>query len=67
NHLAHRRAFGVGRYGQVDDVGTRAVGARMRVKRVLKDADHQNTLVTADDVFRAVAVVHVKIDNGDAL
>ena len=34
---------------------------------MLEVADHQDAVVAGNDVFGAVAVVHVKVDDGDAL
>ena len=37
--------------------------AAVRVQQVLEDADHQHALIARDDVFGAVAVVHVEVDD----
>jgi hypothetical protein len=39
----------------------------VRVKRVLEGAEQQNPLISTDDVLRAVAVVYVEIDDGNAV
>ncbi len=55
------------RHRQVDQVvGLRRVAA-VRVPRMLEEADHQYAVVTGDDVFGAVAVVHIEVDDGHAL
>ena len=48
-------------------VARRAVGAAVRIERVLEDRGHQHLLIALEDVLRAVAVVHVEVDDRDAL
>src|SRR5690554_3601174 len=40
---------------------------RMRIKRMLETGAHQYAFITADDVYRAVTLVHIEIDNGHSL
>ena len=51
----------------VDHVRRRVVGAAVRIERVLEGAHHQHALVVGEDVLGAVAVVHVEVDDRDAL
>ena len=63
NELTHRGATGVGRHWQVEQVGRTRAAAALGVERVLEKTHHQNSLVARHNVFGAVAVVHIKIDN----
>ena len=66
NQLSHRCAFGVGGHRHVDEVsGVRLIA--IGVKRVLVEAHHQDAVIPRHDVFSAIAVVNVKIDDGHAL
>ena len=63
NELTHRSATGVGRHWQVEQVGRTRAAAALGVERVLEKTHHQNSLVARHNVFGAIAVVHIKIDN----
>ena len=66
DQVPHCCALGVGRNRQVDQV-VAAGRSTVRIKRVLEKAHHQDTVIAANDVFRAVAVVYIKVDNRDPL
>ena len=66
DHVAHSRALGVGRNREVDHV-VAPPRATVRVERVLEKTHHQDAVIAADDIFGAVAVVHVEVHNRDAL
>ena len=65
--LADLGATGVGPHRQVDHVGALGHTAAAGIQRVLEEARHQDALVAGDDVFGAVAVVHVEVDDRHAL
>src|SRR5664279_2314500 len=67
DQLAHLGAARVRRDRNVDHVRAHGYGAAVRIQRMLEDAHHEDALVAGDDVFGAVAVVHVEVDDGDAL
>ena len=66
-----RRAEGIaavaGRKRNVDHVRRLVLDAAVRVQRILERGDHQHARVALEDVFGAVAVMHVEVDDGDAL
>lgn len=39
----------------------------MRIKRVLEAGAKQDALITGHNIFRAVSVVHIKINDGHAV
>ena len=65
DQLADVHALGVGRHRQVHQVGRGRV-VPGGVIRVLVKAAHQDAVVAGHDVFGAVAVVHVKVDDRHA-
>ena len=66
HNLTDGFALGIGRYRNVEQVGSFACGA-LGIKRMLVKAHHQDAIVTAHNVFGAVAMVHIEIDDGDTL
>ncbi len=67
HRLAERVAPAARRERDVDHVRPERIHARVRVERVLERRDHQHPRIAREDVFGAVAVVHVEVDDGDAL
>ena len=65
--FAHVHAAGVGRHRHIEHVGSRVLVTAEGVERVLENAHHQHPVVAREDVFSAVAVVHVEIDHCHAL
>ena len=55
----------VGRQGHVDHVLAQGHVTAVRVERALKKARHEDAFIARNDVFGAVAVVHVKVDDGN--
>src|SRR5690606_1497365 len=41
-----------------------ALAPQIRIERMLVETTHQNTRIIEEDIFRAVAVMHVEIDDG---
>ena len=66
NQLAYLGAFGISGHRHIDHVACLCLRAAVRVERVLKKTQHQNAVVAANDVFGAVAVMYVKVNDGDA-
>ena len=60
-----RLAISAGGQRHVNDMSVAAVGSRMRVKRVLEGGTKQHAPVVLKNVLRAIAMVHVKIHDGD--
>ena len=64
---AESLAAAVGRQRGGDDVRVAAVGAAVWVERVLEAGAEHYPRIVMENVFRAVAVVHVEVGNGDPL
>ena len=65
--FADVHAARVRRNRHVEHVGGRILIAAKRIERVLKNADHQGAHVACQNVFGTVAVVNVKINDGNTL
>jgi len=51
----------------VDHIRRRVVGAAVWVERVLEDTDHQHARIVLENIFGAIAMVHVEIDDRHTL
>ncbi len=67
DNVAYPVALGVGRDGDVDHIRLLAFRTAVGVEGVLEEAHHQHPFIAAENVFGAVAVVHIEIDDGHAI
>ncbi|OQC04330.1 MAG: hypothetical protein BWX79_02517 [Alphaproteobacteria bacterium ADurb.Bin100] len=65
--LAHIHAPGMGRDRHVHQIRSIRAGTPDRIEGMLVETGHQDALVPGDDVFGAVAVVDVEVDDGHPL
>ena len=67
HRIAQRLPTGVGRKWHIEHVLAECLLAAVGIQLRLKGRDHQDSLVTGQDVLTAIAVMNIEIDQGNAL